>query len=1184
MSQNLQALMSEGLTHHRAGRLPQAEAAYRQIISLDPNHAEALHHLGLVALAVGNLTVAEQLVTRSIELKPEQASFHNNLGEIHRNLKRFEQAVNCYRRAVQLRPDYPDAFYNLGIGLFQLGRIEEALAAYRRALELQPAHANALNNMGNALLKLGRTAEALQCYQRAVEVNPRTPEPYRNMGMVLQQVGRLDEAENAYRQALDKRPDFAEAMDSLASVLLLKDRAEDAAALCRRAVALKPDLAEAHDHLGTALMRQMKSEEAAACYQRAVELRPNFGEAWYNLARTCQELHWHDHAAHAYRQCTQFLGHLPAPWNNLANVLKDQARLDEAMANFAKAFELDPTLHVAASNRLYTSLYHSEMEGQPSFDLHVDWARRHADPITARARPHDNDRDPERRLRIGFVSPDLRVHPLGILLEPILAAHSHERFEIVCYSDVRKPDALTERIRGGVDLWRDTAALSDEEVAALIRRDKVDVLIDLSLHMAHNRMMLFARKPAPVQMSYLAYPATSGMKAIDYVITDVHLDPPGLTEAIHVERLARLPETYWVYAPHDAPPEVTPSPAAEDGRIRFCSLNNFCKVNPRVLKVWAELLRRLPESTLTMLIHGEPERQPSVMKWLVENGLPADRTVLLPTRKRELYLKLYQEMDIGLDPFPCNGHTTTLDALYMGVPVVSLTGKTAFSRAGVSILGNMQLTELLARDTEHYLDIAEALARDIPRLVDLRASLRPRMQQSVLCDAPRLARHLEALYREAWVDYCQRPAEPVAVETPKHRLSICITVKNRSRRTLSDGAELRMLPRCVQSIVDSLPADVQAELVVADFRSDDWPLRDWLPELAANVKVKIVDVDGPFSRGGGRNIAAQHATGDILFFCDADMLVSPETLRQGVDLAEKGFAFFPVCTMLDPAGREGARSYTGFGNFFIHRDAYVMTGGWPAFGSWGGEDNLMWERCNRLMAVAREPVKGFCHQWHPDDWRHESTEQPGLQAYQQTVEQERSAHAAAIALLPGGLRVAAIADTAAAASPGFLAKLPHILIACPQPDPMPEVPAEQSHRAVDIADAWRRLERCRFALRKLAADHTFIVEPAADPLAGDLTALARRCVFAMEALGVDAVVLAGLPEAAGVEVIAWPDLRHRLLRVDAITSAADAASPLAFIVNRRGAERLLEYSFDGRSLARLLLEELDALVVASAVG
>ncbi len=356
-------------------------------------------------------------------------------------------------------------------------------------------------------------------------------------------------------------------------------------------------------------------------------------------------------------------------------------------------------------------------------------------------------------MRIGYISPDFRSHSEAFFSVPLFAAHDHKAFEIVCYSDVLRPDPITARLRSHADAWRNIARLDHEQVAQRIRRDGIDILVDLTMHMARNRLLVFARKPAPVQACWLAYPGTTGLSTIDYRITDPYLDPPGLYDGCYAEESVRLSDTFWCYDPLDNEPAVNALPAAERGYVSFGCLNNFCKVNPFVIKTWARVLNAVDRSRLTVLA-GEGTHRRHTLEILAKEGIGRERVTFVPHQPRQQYLQCYHDIDIGLDTVPYNGHTTSLDSFWMGVPVVTLVGQTVVGRAGLCQLMNLGLPELIATSPEQYVQIAADLARDIPRLSNLRATLRQRLQSSPLTDASRFARNLEAAYRQMWRRWC----------------------------------------------------------------------------------------------------------------------------------------------------------------------------------------------------------------------------------------------------------------------------------------------------------------------------------------------------------------------------------------------------------------------------------------------
>jgi predicted O-linked N-acetylglucosamine transferase (SPINDLY family) len=372
-----------------------------------------------------------------------------------------------------------------------------------------------------------------------------------------------------------------------------------------------------------------------------------------------------------------------------------------------------------------------------------------AEPLSAASPPPLVDRTPERRLRVGYVSADFRTHPVGCYVEPLLAGHDRARFEVSCYANVARPDAVTRRLQGLADHWVSLLGIPDAAAAERIRQDRIDILVDLAGHTSGNRLLVFARRPAPVQVTYIGYPGTTGMPAIAYRISDANGDPPGLTEKYYTEETIRLPEVAWCYQPPDAP-EVGDLPLARTGHVTFGSFNNLAKVTPEVIAVWSRILRALPGAHLHLLTGAGQRADGRLREQLTREGIDAERVTLFPRQSRDKYLKLYTAVDVCLDPFPYHGCTTTLDALWMGVPVVTLAGKAYVQRQAVVSLAHLGLHELIADDPDAYVEAALRLANDRFRLNELWANLRPRMRDSTLTNPARFVPSLEDAYRTMW--------------------------------------------------------------------------------------------------------------------------------------------------------------------------------------------------------------------------------------------------------------------------------------------------------------------------------------------------------------------------------------------------------------------------------------------------
>jgi protein O-GlcNAc transferase len=609
--------------------------------------------------------------------------------------------------------------FDLALEHHRSGRLAEAKQIYLQILAQEPNDPDALQLLGLIAHDEGRHENAVELIGRAATLNPAAADYHGNLGVALWGAGRWDEAVAAYRRAVDLGPAHALGHVNLGNAL--KDRGEygQAAAAYRKALQLDPTMVEVLVSLGHVLKEQGQLDEAIAHYLQAIRLAPEFAEAHSQLG--------------------------------FARSL--QGQLDQAIDCYRKAIALNPESPAYQSQLLQTLHYHPGFDVAEIYQEHVRWSRQHAEPLLLFSEPHENDRDPDRPLRIGYVSADFRTHACAFCLEHVIAAHDRRQFEITGYSEVAWPDAVTRRIESHTRSWRTTVGMSDEQLAAQIRGDHIDILVDLKVHTAENRLLVFARKPAPVQVTWMGYPGTTGLSTIDYRVSDPHLDPPGSNDDYYSEETLCLPDSFWCYEPGSREPVVNSLPALARGSITFGSMNSFCKSNDFVLELWARVMKSVPESRLLILCDTGSHRQ-RTLDVLEQHGADPGRVEFESRRPRALYLELYHRIDIALDMFPYCGVTTSLDGLLMGVPVVCLLGRMAVSRGGLTIMSNLGLTELVAHSADEYVAIAAGLAGDLPRLAILRSTLRKRLESSPMMDTKRFARNIEEIYRTIWRRYC----------------------------------------------------------------------------------------------------------------------------------------------------------------------------------------------------------------------------------------------------------------------------------------------------------------------------------------------------------------------------------------------------------------------------------------------
>jgi predicted O-linked N-acetylglucosamine transferase (SPINDLY family) len=565
--------------------------------------------------------------------------------------------------------------------------------------------------------------------------------------------GQLAQAGQLYQEVLRMDPRHPDALHLLGLITFGAGDAPAAEALLRRAVAAAPSEAEFRNNLGVVCQSSGKFRDAASCFQAAVKRQPNYAEAMNNLSAVLSEEGRLTESAQWARRAAMTKPGYAEPLNNLGNTLVKQGLVEEAVEAYRGAVSASPRQWQAWSNLLLGMHYLPDVPSEELFAMHARVGREMIENA-ATLGAHGNGRDPERRLRIGYVSADLRTHSVCYFALPMLQHHDRSAVEVFCYADTARPDEMTARAKSLADEWRSITGLPDDAVAAMIREDRIDVLVDLSGHTLGNRLPVFARRAAPVQVTYLGYPDTTGLATMDYRLTDSFADPVGEADARTIEKLVRIERCAWSYSPVSSAPEIT---ARKPGPVTFGTFNALAKINSQVLATWAGILRETPGSRL-MIKAGAMSEAPARERFtraMAAHGIEKSRLLLAGHRAdpRE-HLSMYGSIDVALDPFPYNGTTTTCEALWMGVPVVTLAGRAHAGRVGISLLNAVGLSDLVAKDLEHYRHLAAGLAGDPDRLQRLRAELRDRMRGSALMDGAGFSRALETAYRQMWQSWC----------------------------------------------------------------------------------------------------------------------------------------------------------------------------------------------------------------------------------------------------------------------------------------------------------------------------------------------------------------------------------------------------------------------------------------------
>jgi predicted O-linked N-acetylglucosamine transferase (SPINDLY family) len=732
-----------GIILQNLGRLTEAEASYRRALRIRPNYAQAHSNLGSTLQGMNRLDEAEASYRQALSIEPDYARAHCNLGAVLQHLGRLDEAEASLRRAVRIDPDDAEAHNNLGIVLKDMGRLDEAAASYRRALQIDPAYAEACCNLGSALQAQKRLDEAEASYRHTLAIKPDYAEAHCNLGLALRDMKRLDEAEASLRQALEIKPDFAEAYNNLGAVLKDADRLGEAEASYRRALAIKPDYADAHFNLGNVLFEQSRATEAVASFRQALEVKPDYVEAYCNLGVALKESGRLSEAEDSFRNVLKIAPDNTLARQNLANVLAYQSDFSEVVAESDAAMRLEGFTAVNWEQRLYFFSYHPDLSAREIYAEFVRWGNQFPDPVVDFS---GHDRTPRRRLRVGYVSPDFRRHTSRFYFWPLFANHDRTAVELYAYSNVKPEleDDFTQKFKGVFEHWRDIRGVADSEVAQMVRQDGIDILVDACSHMRDERLGVFTLKPAPIQVTWLGAAWTTGLKMVDYALIDPYMAPEG---TLTREAIVRLPHCFVAYCPPEETAEVTPSPCLKNGHITFGYTGRTERLNHHTFRVWGEILRQNPSARLILDFgpFADPPTQAHYREFMARHGMDSSRVTM--RKSADIFAGL-NDIDVLLDSFPHSGGTMLFDALWMGVPILTLASRPPVGRIGTSLMINLGLPEWVAESQEAYVAKAQALTRSFPALAQLRAGMRERMRNSPLMDGQGFARAVEKAYRE----------------------------------------------------------------------------------------------------------------------------------------------------------------------------------------------------------------------------------------------------------------------------------------------------------------------------------------------------------------------------------------------------------------------------------------------------
>ncbi len=621
---------------------------------------------------------------------------------------------------------------------------------------LELKNSAALIEQGQHLEDAGKLDEAEQCYRRAAELATNPARSHLNIGNVLSARGALAEAKAQYNLVLKYEPTDGGAYANLGRVDLLEEKFTEAVRHFKNAAELLSGVgwAEATISMGFALSRLGELEQAKDAYHGALAIIPDHPWANLDLGFLLMRDGQLDVAVdHLYKAIDVMPGNADAH-NWVGEALSAQGLNFDASKHMAEAQRLLPDDVRSAGAAVFTLNYLPDCTPERLYDAHLSFAKRFCAPFYPKTSYYTNSPLPDRPLRIGYVSSDFQEHPISVFVEPLFTHHSRDNCQIYCFYNHSKEDAITRRLRSLVDDWHGIVGLNDEEVDQLIRGLEIDILIDLNGLTKGHRVQLFARKPAPIQMTWLGYLGTTGLATMGYRICDNFTDPPGLTERYHTEKLVRVPDCQWCYSPSEQLPPVSMLPFLRNGYITLGSFNNVAKLNDDVLLLWAQVLNRISGARMCFAAIPEGRAQDRIVALFGRSGVPAQRIEFIPRLSYQKYLAAIGDVDIALDPFPYNGGTTSMDTLIMGVPLVVLAGDRSIARGGCSILSNIGLPELIAANPSEIIAKVLELVGSPKRLGELRRGLRERMLSSPLMDGPGFAHGLERIYRECWREWC----------------------------------------------------------------------------------------------------------------------------------------------------------------------------------------------------------------------------------------------------------------------------------------------------------------------------------------------------------------------------------------------------------------------------------------------
>ena len=778
---HLDALSNLGVAYKKLGRIEEAISCYRQVLQIDEQKVEIWFNLGNTLQQQNQNEEAEHCYREAIRIKADFGYPYFNLAKLLQEQELYLEAKENYQQAIKLIPNLASAHTNLGNVLKMLGDIEGAIIQHQQAIVKQPNYAEAYYNLGNVFRDQTEYQQALTAYQKALQLKPQFAQAWLNIGGVYEKLDQLADACKAISQAIAIQPDYSEAYLSLAKIYQQQGNEQEVVKLLQTACQQQPDDASIVVELAIALQQQNCLSEAISRLEsflqshpdnalihcslgslyndighyhlsithlkKAIALEPNSAAAHTNLGYALIQVSSLGEGIYHCQKAIELNPQLEVAHLNLGFALKNQGKSTEAIASFRSALEIKPDFLPAQCNLLYSLNYDSAYSPEEIAQAHFDWGKmiNSTTSINIPAQPKNK----KNKIRVGYVSPDFKQHSVAYFIEPILRHHNQDDFAIYCYANVSQPDAVTKHLQQYADYWRNIYGIDDQQVCQQIKQDQIDILVDLAGHTGQNRLPLFALKPAPIQITYIGYPNTTGLETMDYRFTDEIADPFEVSDAYYSEKLIRLPNCVLCYQPPTDLPPVNELPAKTLNVFTFGSFNNLPKLTPEVIAVWSKILQQVPKSRLILKVRwfDDPHTCDRFHRLFAEQGIEPRRVKLIgKIDNPNHHLAFYGNIDIALDPFPYNGTTTTCEALMMGIPTLTMTGNIHASKVGSSLLNTVGLPEWVATSSEEYIDKAIHFANDWELLTNIRKSLRQQMLDSALCNASNHTQNIEETY------------------------------------------------------------------------------------------------------------------------------------------------------------------------------------------------------------------------------------------------------------------------------------------------------------------------------------------------------------------------------------------------------------------------------------------------------